>query len=247
MKAFIICLEKYKTSYESAIKTQQQIKKIGINSELFFSIDPENINNLFKKENIKLHYKRCNSVGLTRLYTYLDFKYSRLNSEGQKSCFYSHYLLWKKCYKLNENILILEDDAIINVNIIKNLNINNQIDIILVCVDLNLKSHSFLNNNQEMFESLISAQNNVNKNLDIKLIKYTYIDASIPGAAGYVMTPKGAEKLLKEYHQSYLPADRAINTNLLNIWFTSSLGVPDINSASLTRDLKKIKQLNFLV
>jgi GR25 family glycosyltransferase involved in LPS biosynthesis len=244
MKAFIICLEKYKTSYESAIKTQQRINKIGINSELFFSIDPLNINNLFEKENIKLHYKRYNSVGLTRLYTYEDFKYSMINSEGTKSCFYSHYLLWNKCYKLNENILILEDDAVINVNIIKNLNIDNEIDIVLVCADLNLKGHSFLNNNQAMFESLTAAVNSVNKNLDIKLIKYDYINASIPGAVGYVITPKGAEKLLKEYHLSYLPADRAINTDLLNIWFTSNLGVSDINSISLTRELKKIKQLN---
>jgi GR25 family glycosyltransferase involved in LPS biosynthesis len=244
MKAFIICLEKYKTSYESAIKTQQQLKKIEIDSELFFSIDPENINDLFIKENRRLHHIKYNQ---SRVYSFSEFNNSRINSEGQKSCFYSHYLLWKKCYKLNENILILEDDAVINVNIIKNLNIDNEIDIVLVCADLNLKSHSFLNNNQAMLESLTAAVNNVNKNLEIELIKYNYINSRIPGSVGCAITPKGAAKLLKEYSQSYLPADWAINTNLLNIYFTSNLGTSDINTVSLTQDLKKIKQLNSLV
>lgn len=33
---------------------------------------------------------------------------------GARGCFYSHYLLWKKCIELNEPIVILEHDAIIN-------------------------------------------------------------------------------------------------------------------------------------
>jgi hypothetical protein len=98
-----------------------------------------------------------------------------------------------------------------------------------------------------MLESLTAAVNNVNKNLEIELIKYNYINSRIPGTVGYAITPKGAAKLLKEYSQSYLPADWAINTNLLNIYFTSNLGTSDINTVSLTQDLKKIKQLNSLV
>lgn len=31
-------------------------------------------------------------------------------SDGEKACFASHYKLWKECLKLNETIIILEDD-----------------------------------------------------------------------------------------------------------------------------------------
>jgi GR25 family glycosyltransferase involved in LPS biosynthesis len=33
-------------------------------------------------------------------------------SRGAQGCFYSHFLLWKKCLDLNEPIIILEQDAI---------------------------------------------------------------------------------------------------------------------------------------
>lgn len=32
-------------------------------------------------------------------------------SDGEKACFASHYRLWQECVKLNEPIMILEDDV----------------------------------------------------------------------------------------------------------------------------------------
>ncbi|WP_415893140.1 glycosyltransferase family 25 protein [Neptuniibacter sp. PT8_73] len=37
---------------------------------------------------------------------------SRPLSNGERGCYASHYLLWKKCIELNKPIVILEDDAI---------------------------------------------------------------------------------------------------------------------------------------
>ncbi len=34
-------------------------------------------------------------------------------TKGQLGCYASHYLLWEKCIKLNEPIIVLEDDALL--------------------------------------------------------------------------------------------------------------------------------------
>lgn len=43
-------------------------------------------------------------------------------SESEKACFASHYLLWQECVRLNEKILILEDDIVFNKEFIEHLN-----------------------------------------------------------------------------------------------------------------------------
>lgn len=238
MRTFIICLENYKSSLESAIKTKEKIAEIGIKSELFFAEDPIIINDIFKKQNRKLHHIKPE---LSRLYIQNNFINSRIETESQKSCFYSHYQLWKKCYELNEKILILEDDVVIKKNPIKNLNTQNeQIDIILISVDLNLRSHSFLLKNKDILDKLTNAQKDSIHNLEIQLIRYDYINARVPGACGYIINPKGAIKLLQEFSQTYLPADWCINTNILNIYFLNILGDVNKNKKSLTRSIKEI-------
>lgn len=38
---------------------------------------------------------------------------SKSLTKGQLGCYASHYLLWEKCVKLNEPIIVIEDDALI--------------------------------------------------------------------------------------------------------------------------------------
>jgi glycosyl transferase family 25 len=111
---------------------------------------------------------------------YNDWQRPLLNTEG--ACYFSHRSAWYKIIKINEPALILEDDALLSIcvpKILNHLEDNSNIDLV------NLE-----NRGRKKFVS--KSKKNIECNS--KLIRL-YQDRT--GAAGYILWPSGAKKLIQ--------------------------------------------------
>lgn len=105
MKIFVISL---KRSVERRTVMQNRLDELGVNFEFFDAIDghAEPPHPLFSKYD---YFKR---LWLTN---------GRQPSKGEMGCYASHYSLWQKCVVEQEPILIIEDDAYVNENIVEQI------------------------------------------------------------------------------------------------------------------------------
>ena len=76
-------------------------KKIGLDVKRFDAVTPETLKNV---------------TGLSWNKYISSVKYDRANvkvefTDTEKSCFYSHYMIWKKCIDKNEPVMVLEHDS----------------------------------------------------------------------------------------------------------------------------------------
>lgn len=109
-------------------------------------------------------------------------------SDGEKACFTSHYKLWQECVKIDEPIIILEDDVEF--------------------------SDEFLNNGEEYIEELLKSEYEyvrfcylfdkkfypLNKNYLLSFEK-------LAGTQGYVLKPSAAKKFIKYAKRWIYPVD----------------------------------------
>lgn len=188
MKAFIIHLPTIKSSFNSAVETQQSLQAVGINAKLFEGTYGHDAENIFTLENREV--KHINGVNLNN---------GKVLYPGVKGCFYSHYRLWQKCLDLNESIMIFEDDLIV-------INEYNEIlfeEILILSINYDWVVSNPWKKFLEEKNDLLTAQ--------------PYMSRFMPGAAGYIIKPVAAKKLLECYSKSYLPADIAINSEICTI------------------------------
>jgi GR25 family glycosyltransferase involved in LPS biosynthesis len=188
MKSFIIHLSKIKSSLQSALETRHSLANVGINAELFEGTYGNDAVTMFDKENRQVHH--IDGVNLTT---------GKVLNPGVKGCFYSHYRLWKKCAELNEPIMIFEDDLVV-------LNSYNPIEfeeILILSINYDWGISEPWKKFLEEKNSLSTAQ--------------PYTSRFIPGAAGYILKPALARKLINLYKNSYLPADVAINNKICKL------------------------------
>jgi glycosyl transferase family 25 len=188
MKSFIIYLSKINSSLQSALETRQSLANIGITADLFEGTYGNEAVTIFNKEDRQIHH--IDGVNLSS---------SKVLNPGVKGCFYSHYRLWQKCAELNESIMIFEDDLVV-LNSYKEIEFE-EILILSINYDWGISEpwKKFL----EEKNSLSTAQ--------------PYTSRFIPGAAGYILKPALARKLINLYKNSYLPADVAINNEICKL------------------------------
>jgi len=108
-------------------------------------------------------------------------KWERKLKNTEVACFESHKYLWVKIYKENVPALILEDDAFISNDLI---NILNEVK--------NLKNIDLINLENRSRQKIVS-KDSVIKKSGFSIFKL-YHDTT--GAAGYILWPSGAKKLL---------------------------------------------------
>ncbi len=179
MKAFIINLER---SLDRKEYMQRQIQKL-------FEKNPDLKN--------KLEFIFFKAVDAKNK-EYLEFKQhfpwwaswvlGRELSDGEKACFASHYKLWQECVKIDEPIIILEDDVEF--------------------------SDEFLNNGEEYIEELIKSEYEYVRFcylFDKKFYplnnNYLLSFEKISGAQGYVLKPSAAKKFIKYAKRWIYPVD----------------------------------------
>lgn len=103
MKAYVITLTEKPESVEVANRCIKTGARFGVSVEKWAAYSPQSA--VEKWEDVLLEH---NHIPVDRFVE----KYSRF--ENCLAAFFSHYSLWKKCIELNEDILILEHDAVFN-------------------------------------------------------------------------------------------------------------------------------------
>ncbi|MCV3381572.1 glycosyltransferase family 25 protein [Campylobacter sp. IFREMER_LSEM_CL2127] len=114
VKVFIINLER---SEDRKNFMQEQIQKLfTCNPNLKNQLEFEFFKAIDGSKNEHLQFKN-------HFPWWCQFVLGRELSDSEKSCFASHYSLWKKCQELNNPIIILEDDVIFSDEFLNNSNI----------------------------------------------------------------------------------------------------------------------------
>ncbi|ENE4985302.1 glycosyltransferase family 25 protein [Campylobacter coli] len=179
MKAFIINLER---SLDRKEYMQKQIQKLfeknpNLKNKLEFiffkAVDAKNKEHL----EFKQHFPWWASWVL-----------GRELSDGEKACFASHYKLWQECVKIDEPIIILEDDVEF--------------------------SDEFLNNGEEYIEELSKSEYEYVRFcylFDKKFYplneNYILSFEKLAGTQGYVLKPSAAKKFIKYAKRWIYPVD----------------------------------------
>lgn len=114
-------------------------------------------------------------------------------SAGQLGCFASHYLLWQECVEKQQNIIVLEDDAILDDETFKTFY---QISDLLPC------ELSFIRLHKHQRKSYRSQ-----KIFEQQQVCVARFSKGHMGTIGYFLTPKAATNLLKHATTWYLPVD----------------------------------------
>jgi GR25 family glycosyltransferase involved in LPS biosynthesis len=217
-KAYIISLSRIKESAESSQKVLKQLKEYGFDAELFEGTYGFDAPDLFKKEQRRIatygikgsvvHRDQFaekfpgynfppSTISITVREELVDM--GKTMRPGVLGCFYSHYRLWQKCVELDRPIFIFEDDVIFERGYLPVV----WDEVLLLCLGKEAHKH-------EYYGKLLYAPEGAPQAVAMR-------NASMPGAVGYGLTPKGAKKLVEAYKTEFLPADTAMNTFVVNI------------------------------
>lgn len=224
MKAYIIYLPHREHSVNHSLYMLNTLLDYGFDAQLFEGTKGEDTSHIFEKEKRSLYPYSIKSRALSReeilkllkedlpkdfwetynieiqeKFKWSENQISKHNSNGTKGCFHSHYRLWKLCNEISEPIAIFEDD----VKFFRNYIPVNFQDILIVSVGKN----SFYN---EPYKSWL-------ENPDGSPEAQIWRNFSMPGASGYIIKPHAAQALIKFYRHYFMPADNAINKNILNL------------------------------
>lgn len=191
MKSFHIVLKGHKLGEELGNKNIEIAKSYGLDAEIFFGVPGNNCKDIFKQHKIKSGFRGISSI-------------------GQRGCFLSHFLLWKKCMELNEPIAILEHDGVFIRPLPDNIE-NNFTDICRLETfkhwDLEYESQTVASLSQSIkFEKLTTEFNN------------PVTGRFYCGYYGYLIKPSGASKLIKHAKTvGAIPVDMFVGTNIVDI------------------------------
>ena len=142
-------------------------------------------------------------------------------SQGNKGCFLSHYLLWKKCIELDEPILVFEHDMIVKHAITDDL-LNSFTEYLNLdyCSSFRKEPEKYLEcmkKDQPLEVKRLFEKNQIPSTLTWRSAK-TY---HVVGTHGYIIKPAGAIKLINAAHKNgILPVDVHINCHYVDIFIT---------------------------
>lgn len=245
MKAFIIHLPEREHSITHARLMQQQLTSFGIDSYLHVGTNAEQaMSNVRKDQRILYPFSIKNQdVSATEmqrlirpeLWSTFESEYvwkvtrrcrvgedaGKMSRPGVIGCFYSHYSLWDQCVKLNEPIMIFEDD-------VKFYRGWTPVDWEGVLI-LSLGKSSFYN---EPYKTYLENPKGVPQPMPWRQF-------SMPGASGYAIKPDAARALCKAYRSYFYPADNAINKSVCTLQIHNYLmgrnTLPEEGNISMTR------------
>lgn len=196
MKSFIIHLSKIEASKTTALALKAKLEEFNMPVELFEGTYGNDAVEMMKAEGREVHHWGIKGPGVPMDANHSSFE--KIIRPGVKGCFYSHYRLWQKCVELNEPIIIWEDDIVLTRPFIPVV----WDEVLVLALGHQTKSSKYMH--------LLENPNGTPSAIE-------YLQASMPGCCGYAIKPDAAQKLLNEFHNSYLPADNAINQYIVNI------------------------------
>lgn len=201
MKAYIIHLSQVPASLASAQRLQQELQNFDQDAELFEGSYGDKTLGQYQQTN-----RQCHDWGLKGPeQPLLDTHKQELTTPGIVGCFDSHYRLWQHCVATNETIMIFEDDAHV---------IRPYFPVLWSDVLILASSHT---------KKMGRYQQYIDSPSEDPPRAMSYGQSTLPGAAGYALHPHAAEKLVKCYHRTFLPADNAVNQYLVRIQIHSHM------------------------
>lgn len=224
MKAYIIYLSHRPHSNIHANLMFSQLTDFNFDVHLFDGTRAEDANIIFEKENRKLYpysiksryldreeisellkkdlpeeFWETYNVSIQEKFKWDQNQILKHSNGGTKGCFHSHYRLWKLCVKMDEPIAIFEDD----VKFFRRYEPVEFKDVLI----LSLGKRTF---EQNPYKDYLENPKGTPAAVE-------WPNFSMPGASGYILKPRAAKSLVKFYKNYYMPADNAINKNLVNI------------------------------
>jgi len=194
MKSFIIHLSKIPASLETASRLKSQLESFDMEAELFEGTYGNDAVKMMTDENRIVHPIGIKGHPLTPE----DNSLKKMLGPGVKGCFYSHYRLWKYCVELDEPIIIFEDD----INLTRPFISVDWKDVLIIALGHPAKS--------ERYKGYLLEPTGIPAAVEYK-------QSSMPGCCGYAIKPHAARRLLETYKKTFLPADNAINRNVVTM------------------------------
>jgi len=202
MKSLVIYLKEIEQSKKLADRCISSCNQFQIQASLFEGSTPSQAKEWINKNNLKIY-----NPG-PKIYKI------KMNKPGVQGCLLSHYRCWQYCVELNQNIMILEHDAVV----VSDHYQQNFIDV------LQLDEHRLKDDPAEKNEVVA----NTFERKGVKMMN---------GAHGYCVTPQGATKLINGIHTHGMsPADWHISELLVDIKVVRPRVVKVENDISLTND-----------
>jgi GR25 family glycosyltransferase involved in LPS biosynthesis len=206
-QSFIITLFDVPASCASAQQLKLDLENIGITAELFEGTPGSDAAKIIREQKREVHGYLEPS---TNRY------YQKQLRPGVQGCFFSHYRLWQHCAELDQPITIFEDDVLITRPLIP----VEFTDVLIICLGAIKRA---------CYEEFLAAPVGV-----AQAVPYIY--NTMPGACGYIIKPKAAAKLVKTYKNTFLAADSAISSELVDISIHNHLvGQANTQKTSLTK------------
>lgn len=215
MRAYVIGLGRVASSFESAMGVYNQLRDYGLDVAFHEGTYGDEVEDIFAQEGRVLHP--------------FSFKGNPVDDEyrassmrlGVMACFHSHWRLWQRCIEINEAILIFEDDVIFE----RGWTPVQWQDILLVATGKSVYRDEWY---ADKLYRPWGAPQAVPLNRKV-----------MPGAVGYGITPVGAQKLTTYYAKTFLPADNAMNAQVVELechnYLMGRAALEDDGKKSLTK------------
>lgn len=191
MKSFHIVLTGHKLGEELGKKNIEIAKSFGLDAKLFPGIPGNDCKHIFVEHKIRNGFRGINAI-------------------GQRGCFLSHFLLWKKCVELNEPIAILEHDGVF----LRSIPADIEQHFTDVC---RLESFKHWD---PAYETQTAAS--LGKNVTFEKLDSEFYDpltgTFYVGYYGYLIKPCGAQKLINHAKKiGAIPVDMFVGANVVDI------------------------------
>jgi len=211
MRAYVIGLGRIPSSFESAVQVYNTLRSYGLDVAFHEGTYGDEVEEIFAQEQRILYHTSFKGNPVDEQYRQSSMRF------GVMACFHSHYRLWQRCVELNEPILIFEDDVIFEREWMP---VEWQ-DVLLVATGKSVYRDDWYAQKLYQPEGIAQA---VPLNRKV-----------MPGAVGYGLTPQGAGKLTEFYKTCFLPADNAMNAQVVQLECHTYL----MGRAALEEDGKK--------
>lgn len=201
MKAFVITIDGYTPSEEAAAKCLHSSWSVGneFPVEVFDAVTPPRVKEKLVEYGLDWAWPWEGEVidiasGLTKK------AYPTVDKAKRVACSLSHFELWTYAHDFNENILVLEHDAVFTKKLPSDIMDTSRYDILGINnpIGATRKSHQFYD----------IIMNNINEQQHVPHIDAFNIPQGLAGNSAYIITPEGAEQLLQlTYKHGLWPND----------------------------------------
>lgn len=182
-----ICVISLKRSPERRENIKKQLDALGLEFEFFDAVDgrAEPPHQLFS------NYDYAKRLWLTS---------GKLPSRGELGCYASHYLIWQKCVRSKQSILVIEDDASINSNISR----------FLSTIEQKVNQYGFLRLEPETERCELFAKEECSE------YSISFMSNNFGGTRSYAIAPHAAQKLIEGSVRWCMPVDNYIGSLYLH-------------------------------